>query len=98
MDLDYEGPPLDEFGNPIMDYDVAVLGGTLGIFYATALQLRGLKVCVVAPRELKGQDQEWNVGMDDLRPSILLRGNQNTGTRSCDVACAPTKSNQGQQE
>lgn len=74
-DLDYEGPPLDDYGQPIMDYDVVILGGTLGIFYGMALQLKGLKVCVVSPRDLKGQDQEWNVAKDDLlelqRLSIL---------------------------
>lgn len=64
--LDYEGPPLDDSGQPIMDFDVIILGGTLGIFYARALQLKGLNVCVAAPRELKGQDQEWNVSMEDL--------------------------------
>lgn len=77
-DLDYEGPELDDFGQPIMDYDVVILGGTLGIFYGMALQLKGLKVCVVSPRDLKGQDQEWNVAKDDLlelqRLSILSSG------------------------
>jgi hypothetical protein len=66
-DLEYEGPLLDEDGQPIMDFDVVVLGGTLGIFYAMALQLKGLKVCVAAPRALEGQEQEWNVGMQDLQ-------------------------------
>ena len=67
QDLDYVGPPLDENGQLIMDYDVVILGGTLGIFYALALQKKGLDVCVVAPRYLKGQDQEWNVGEEDLQ-------------------------------
>ena len=67
QDLDYEGPPLDENGQPMMDHDVVILGGTLGIFYGLALQKKGLDVCVVAPRYLKGQDQEWNVGEEDLQ-------------------------------
>lgn len=49
----------------------------MGIFYAMALQLKGMKVCVIAPRELKGQEQEWNVGRDDMleleRLGILTR-------------------------
>jgi hypothetical protein len=65
-DLDFEGAPLDENGFPKMDFDVVILGGTLGIFYGMALQLKGLKVCVVTPRDLKGQEQEWNCGIDDL--------------------------------
>jgi len=64
--FDYVGPPLDENGQPVMEYDVVVLGGTLGVFYAMALQRYRLNVCVVAPRELRGQEQEWNVNMEDL--------------------------------
>eukprot|EP00797_Seminavis_robusta_P018807 Sro2822_g337970.2 (1168) ;mRNA; f:4275-7862 len=70
--LDEEGPPLDDNGLPIMDFDVVVLGGTLGIFYARALQLKGLKVCVAAPRALQGQEQEWNVGLRDLKELTSL--------------------------
>eukprot|EP00522_Entomoneis_paludosa_P006055 CAMPEP_0172439352 /NCGR_PEP_ID=MMETSP1065-20121228/368_1 /TAXON_ID=265537 /ORGANISM="Amphiprora paludosa, Strain CCMP125" /LENGTH=1263 /DNA_ID=CAMNT_0013188027 /DNA_START=246 /DNA_END=4037 /DNA_ORIENTATION=+ len=49
-----------------LDYDIVVCGGTLGIFFATALQLKGHKVCVVESGKLRGRDQEWNIGKDEL--------------------------------
>jgi hypothetical protein len=49
-----------------LDYDVIVCGGTLGIFIAHALQLRGFNVCVVEGGQLKGREQEWNISMDEL--------------------------------
>jgi len=42
-------------------FDVVVCGGTLGIFMACALQLRGFKVCVVERGPLRGRTQEWNI-------------------------------------
>ncbi|KAL7560056.1 hypothetical protein ACA910_016118 [Epithemia clementina (nom. ined.)] len=49
-----------------LDYDIAVCGGTLGIFFATALQLQGHKVCVVEAGKLRGREQEWNISMEEL--------------------------------
>jgi flavin-dependent dehydrogenase len=49
-----------------LDYDVVICGGTLGIFFAVALQLRGLNVCVVEAGVLRGREQEWNISMDEL--------------------------------
>jgi hypothetical protein len=49
-----------------LDYDVVICGGTLGIFFATALQMRGLNVCVVEAGILRGREQEWNISMDEL--------------------------------
>ncbi|CAB9520445.1 Inherit from NOG: fad dependent oxidoreductase [Seminavis robusta] len=49
-----------------LDYDVVICGGTLGIFFATALQLKGLNVCVLEAGALRGREQEWNISMDEL--------------------------------
>lgn len=35
---------------PVHDYDVVICGGTLGLFLATALQLRGWRVAIVEKR------------------------------------------------
>ncbi|KAL5126597.1 hypothetical protein HKD37_14G039182 [Glycine soja] len=47
-------------------YDVLVCGGTLGIFIATALCARGLRVAIVERNVLKGRDQEWNISTKEL--------------------------------
>ncbi|PPS16245.1 hypothetical protein GOBAR_AA04329 [Gossypium barbadense] len=46
--------------------DVVVCGGTLGIFIATALITKGLKVCIVERNILKGREQEWNISRKEL--------------------------------
>jgi len=55
-----------------MDYDVVVCGGTLGIFFATALQLKGHSVCVVEGGKLQGREQEWNISMDEMLELVDL--------------------------
>ncbi|CAK0769871.1 hypothetical protein CVIRNUC_003711 [Coccomyxa viridis] len=47
-------------------YDVVMCGGTLGIFLACALQLKGLRVAVVERGPLKGREQEWNISRKEL--------------------------------
>ncbi|XP_077224227.1 lycopene beta/epsilon cyclase protein isoform X2 [Tasmannia lanceolata] len=47
-------------------FDVVVCGGTLGIFIATALSSRGLRVGIVERNLLKGREQEWNISMKEL--------------------------------
>uniref|UniRef100_A0A7N0TBK4 Lycopene beta-cyclase n=1 Tax=Kalanchoe fedtschenkoi TaxID=63787 RepID=A0A7N0TBK4_KALFE len=47
-------------------FDVLVCGGTLGIFIATALTLKGLRVAVVERNQLKGREQEWNISKKEL--------------------------------
>ncbi|KAM7498339.1 hypothetical protein LguiA_022753 [Lonicera macranthoides] len=47
-------------------FDVVVCGGTLGIFIATALSARGLRVGVVERSLLKGREQEWNISRKEL--------------------------------
>jgi len=55
-----------------MDYDVVVCGGTLGIFVATALALKGHTVAVVEGGKLKGREQEWNISMDEIMELVKL--------------------------
>ncbi|KAL4588966.1 hypothetical protein LXL04_001867 [Taraxacum kok-saghyz] len=47
-------------------FDVVVCGGTLGIFIATALSIKGLRVGVVERNLLKGREQEWNISKKEL--------------------------------
>ncbi|CAM9131969.1 unnamed protein product [Phaeothamnion confervicola] len=54
----------------MLDYDVAVCGGTLGIFMATALAKRGFKVAVIERGALRGRKQEWNISEQELRELV----------------------------
>ncbi|KAL8464755.1 hypothetical protein ACS0TY_034313 [Phlomoides rotata] len=47
-------------------FDVLVCGGTLGIFIATALSSRGLRVGIVEKSTLRGREQEWNISRKEL--------------------------------
>ncbi|MCD7458193.1 hypothetical protein HAX54_037512 [Datura stramonium] len=47
-------------------FDIIVCGGTLGIFIATALSSKGLRVGVVERNVLKGREQEWNISKKEL--------------------------------
>ncbi|KNA18587.1 hypothetical protein SOVF_069020 [Spinacia oleracea] len=53
-------------GKSVEDFDVLVCGGTLGIFIATALCAKGLKVGIVERNILKGREQEWNISRKEL--------------------------------
>ncbi|CAN1220127.1 hypothetical protein LINPERPRIM_LOCUS1800 [Linum perenne] len=55
---------LDE--NAIEKFDVVVCGGTLGIFVATALSAKGLRVAIVEKNVLQGRQQEWNISRKEL--------------------------------
>ena len=55
-----------------LDYDIIVCGGTLGIFIATALQLKGHSVCVIEAGKLAGREQEWNISMKELLDLLHL--------------------------
>ena len=54
------------------DYDVVVCGGTLGVFVAHALALRGLSVAVVEAGKLRGREQEWNISRQELDELVEL--------------------------
>ncbi|KAK4420549.1 hypothetical protein Salat_2005300 [Sesamum alatum] len=47
-------------------FDVIVCGGTLGIFIATALSSKGLRVGIVEKSMLRGREQEWNISRKEL--------------------------------
>lgn len=47
-------------------FDAVVCGGTLGIFVAAALALKGFKVVVVEKGRLQGRAQEWNISRKEL--------------------------------
>ncbi|GFQ07229.1 hypothetical protein PHJA_002867000 [Phtheirospermum japonicum] len=47
-------------------FDVLVCGGTLGIFIATALSCKGLRVGIVEKSVLRGREQEWNISRKEL--------------------------------
>ena len=51
---------------------MTVCGGTLGIFIAYSLQLKGLSVCVVEGGKLQGREQEWNISMDEMLELVEL--------------------------
>ena len=55
-----------------LDYDVVVCGGTLGIFFAAALQKKGHSVCVLEAGKLQGREQEWNISRDELDELVAL--------------------------
>lgn len=55
-----------------VDHDVIVCGGTLGIFIARALQLKGHDVCVIERGQLRGREQEWNISMNELLELVDL--------------------------
>ena len=52
--------------NTALDFDIVVCGGTLGIFFATALALKGHRVCVLEAGVLRGREQEWNISMKEM--------------------------------
>ncbi|XP_039030131.1 uncharacterized protein LOC120164494 isoform X2 [Hibiscus syriacus] len=53
-------------GKQVDKCDVVVCGGTLGIFIATSLIAKGLKVSIVERNILKGREQEWNISRKEL--------------------------------
>jgi hypothetical protein len=58
--------------NVIGEFDVVVSGGTLGIFYAAALQKIGYKTAVVERGKVAGRAQEWNISRKELQALVRL--------------------------
>lgn len=54
----------------VAEFDVVVCGGTLGLFYAVAMQLKGYKVCIIERGRVAGRPQEWNISEKEL--SVLV--------------------------
>ena len=53
-------------------FDVVVCGGTLGIFYAAALQKKGYRTAVVERGKVAGRAQEWNISRKELQALVRL--------------------------
>lgn len=53
--------------------DIAVCGGTLGIFYAAAMQRKGFRVTVVERNKVAGRDQEWNISKKEMKALVKLQ-------------------------
>jgi len=53
-------------------FDVTVIGGTLGIFYAVAMQKKGYKSCVIERGKIAGRPQEWNISKKELNTLVRL--------------------------
>ncbi|KAL6862435.1 hypothetical protein ACP4OV_016776 [Aristida adscensionis] len=68
-----QGPLIDydrSAGSEI--FDVLVCGGTLGIFIATALSSKGLRVGIVERNIIKGREQEWNISKKELMEIVEI--------------------------
>jgi hypothetical protein len=60
-------------GSPKLDFDAVVCGGSLALFVATALSLKGHKVCVVDNAQIDSNgDQEWNMSKEELQELIRM--------------------------
>jgi len=56
----------------VVDWDVIVCGGTLGIIIGCALAIRGLRVALLEKGILRGRDQEWNISRKELSAFMEL--------------------------
>jgi lycopene cyclase CruP len=57
---------------PAVEYDVAIVGGTLGILIGAALALKGWRVVLLERGKLQGRAQEWNISRRELQPLLDL--------------------------
>eukprot|EP00850_Spirogloea_muscicola_P016445 SM000133S26811 [mRNA] locus=s133:213044:217741:+ [translate_table: standard] len=48
-------------------FDVVVCGGTLGVFAAVALVMKGHKVAIIERGKLQGRKQDWNISRKELQ-------------------------------
>jgi lycopene cyclase CruP len=56
----------------VVDFDVIICGGTLGILIGTALVMRGWRVALLERGTLRGREQEWNISRQELDIFIEL--------------------------
>ena len=54
------------------EFDVAVVGGTIGVLVAAALQLRGLRLVLVEAGTLIGRAQDWNASRKEVEELLEL--------------------------
>ncbi|KAL6598599.1 hypothetical protein ACP70R_046298 [Stipagrostis hirtigluma subsp. patula] len=68
-----QGPLVDnDRGAGSEIFDVLVCGGTLGIFVATALSSKGLRVGIIERNIIKGREQEWNISKKELMEIVEI--------------------------
>ncbi len=56
----------------IVDWDVIISGGTLGILIGCALVSRGMRVALIEKGILRGREQEWNISRHELQVLLEL--------------------------
>ena len=56
----------------LVEYDVAICGGTLGILLGAALAQQGWKVALIERGALRGRDQEWNISRRELETFVQM--------------------------
>lgn len=68
----YEEDLWEDSSSTSLDYDVVVVGGTLGVFYAYTLQSKGYRVAIIERGQVKGRSQEWNISKKELQTLVRL--------------------------
>ncbi|MEH1853717.1 MAG: FAD-binding oxidoreductase [Nostoc sp.] len=56
----------------VVDFDVIICGGTLGILIGCALAVKGLRVALLERGILRGREQEWNISRKELDVFVEL--------------------------
>ncbi len=56
----------------VVDNDVLICGGTLGILIGCALAVKGLRVALLERGILRGREQEWNISRKELDVFVEL--------------------------
>ncbi|MEA5603866.1 FAD-dependent oxidoreductase [Nostoc sp. UHCC 0252] len=56
----------------VVDFDVLICGGTLGILIGCALAVKGLRVALMERGILRGREQEWNISRKELDVFVEL--------------------------
>ncbi|NDJ16027.1 FAD-binding oxidoreductase [Myxacorys almedinensis A] len=56
----------------IVEWDVIISGGTLGILIGAALAQKGWRVALIERGVLRGRDQEWNISRKELKVFVEL--------------------------
>ena len=56
----------------LVDWDVVVCGGTLGILIGCALAVKGQRVALIERGILRGRQQEWNISRPELEVLLEL--------------------------
>ena len=73
FDQSSSGGPAVSVDDESGSFDVVISGGTLGIFYAAALQRKGYKTAVIERGKVAGREQEWNISRKELQALVRLQ-------------------------